>query len=230
MTVDAPAAEGPSERYSSLIALTLANLLRCRLSKVVVQMTGSSLALRFVRCGLALGTAIAIASISGCSLWRGEAPLRSSVSEQVGTGLPAEGASVCLESDGRNAALEVLLRSAVVDRGYRVVMQQSSARGEDACRFFVVLRASRARLGEMPKSISLDFRDVYTGETQRAQWRREEAAAPRYLCSGHGSQGSLTGADGASNALIAGPYGDPAMIMRSLVDQLFPSPAARWLR
>lgn len=192
-------------------------------------MNGHSYALRFARFGLAFAAAIAIASSSGCSLWPTQAPSPKTADARGGVGLPAEGASVCLQSDGTQAALDVLLRSAVVDRGYRVVMTDAAASTSgEACRFFLVLRASRAKMGEMPASISLEFRDVYTGEAQRAQWRRDKLAVPAYMRAAYVADDRRGVSDAGSNALIAGPYGDPAMIVRSLVDQLFPAPVNHW--
>lgn len=192
-------------------------------------MNGHSFALRLARFGLAFAAAIAIASSSGCSLWQTQEPSPKAADARGGVGLPAEGASVCLQSDGSQAALDVLLRSAVVDRGYRVVMTDAAAStSREACRFFLVLHASRAKMGEMPASIALDFRDVYTGETQRAQWRRDKLAVPGYLRAAHAADDRSSAPEAGGNALIAGPYGDPAMIVRSLVDQLFPAPVNRW--
>lgn len=134
------------------------------------------------------------------------------------SGLPEPGSTVCLASaGGYPAALDVFLRRALTDRGYRVVME---APRSGVCRFQVLMTArAGANPGELPQWMSLDFRDLYTGETQHADWRRSEVR-PAFIR----THSALSPSDGS--ALIAGPYVDPAMIVTNLVDQLFPTPTA----
>ena len=135
------------------------------------------------------------------------------------SGLPEQGASVCLSSTARSAStLEVFLRRAIADRGYRVVMLNPGESAiSDVCRFHVIFSTDGdVRSGELPRAITRDFRDFYTGESQHADWRRADTH-PSFM---------RTTADQGASMLIAGPYGDPAMIIRNLVDQLFPTPAA----
>ena len=140
------------------------------------------------------------------------------------SGLPEKGASVCLSSTGRRfSSFEVFLRRAIADRGYRVVMlnpgETLSTDISEVCRFHVIFSAfGEANPGEMPRAITLDFRDFYTGESQHADWRRADNP-PGFMRTG--AKG-----DAKQSPLIAGPYGDPDMIIRNLVDQLFPTPAA----
>lgn len=135
------------------------------------------------------------------------------------TGLPAQGETVCIASGaGNSSEFDLALRRALHDHGYRAVFLQP-AEEPDAkrCRFFLALTGARVWTpGDLPARIALDYRDLYTGETQRAVWRRTPAEQALRR------QGTGEGTDGAPNPLVSGLYGDVNLIMRHLVDQLFP--------
>ncbi len=172
--------------------------------------------------------AFAAALLSGCaSEGQPVGSLTAKASDPVGlvSGLPARGEAVCLVSVGEHPYIDLAVRRAIADRGYRVRLTAPGAPIDArACRFAVTVSAGRApNPSELPKKISLDFRDFYTGETLRAGWTRDDAK-PAYLrrTASDLSSSGLGAGRHAGNALIAGQYGDPDRIVQNLVDQLFP--------
>lgn len=182
----------------------------------------------------ALCAALGAALLAGCAAeGQRSASLAARAADPAGlvSGLPAQGEAVCLVSVGEHPYIDLAVRRAIADRGYRVRLTAPGATIDaQACRFAVTVSAGRApNPSELPKKISLDFRDFYTGETLRAGWTRDDAK-PAYLrrtssgaidSSGLSSSGLGAGRH-PGNALIAGQYGDPDLIVQNLVDQLFP--------
>ena len=105
----------------------------------------------------------------------------------------------------------------VVQRGAHAAYQTVAFQvGESRrCRFFVAISGSEMSTpGDLPASITLDYRDLFTGETQRSVWRRDPGTT---------ASGWRRASQKASpNALLAGAWGDLDLITRNLVDQLFP--------
>ncbi len=143
------------------------------------------------------------------------------------SGLPARGEEVCLITSGRHSqSLDVVLRSALVDRGYRVVMLKP---GEEpnakVCRFAVAIHADRgANFAQLPQTLSLDYRDFYTGEAQRAGWKRPAAAAEARQGFLHAASSESNRVSGVENVFLTPSCGDPDSVIRNLVDRLFPMP------
>lgn len=169
-----------------------------------------------------LSAVFAAALLCGCAggpVLDADLSARSEDPAGLVTGLPAQGETVCLAPGTENSSeYELALRRALHDHGYRAVFLQP-AEEPDAkrCRFHLVLTGARVWTpGDLPAKIALDYRDLYTGETQRALWRRTPAEQA-WRRTGAGST-----EDDAANPLVSGLYGDVNLIMRHLVDQLFP--------
>lgn len=75
--------------------------------------------------------------------------------------------------------------------------------------------------GDPPSMVALDYRDLYTGETQRAVWKLDRAATAWRRVSAD-SNGVPYRTD-VQNLLVTPAVGDFELILRDLVDQLFPA-------
>lgn len=133
------------------------------------------------------------------------------------SGIPAEGERVCLAAGSYHSTeLDISVHRALRDRGYNVTFLKGYEEPNPrCCRFFVAISGSEMTTpGDLPAALTLDYRDLYTGETQRAVWRRDPGASL------HGWHRASH--EGSPNALLAGAWGDLDLITRNLVDQLFP--------
>lgn len=133
------------------------------------------------------------------------------------SGIPAEGERVCLAAGSYHSTeLDISVHRALRDRGYNVTFLKGYEEPDPRrCRFFVAISGSAMSTpGDLPAAITLDYRDLFTGETQRAVWRRKPCGAPNGW--------HRAAEDGTANALLAGAWGDLDLITRNLVDQLFP--------
>lgn len=156
-------------------------------------------------CALALALA---GSVSGCA-WRGDAPSGPDAAARVSrlANFPEAGVEACLiPGEGYSPSLDLAVRGALDDRGFRVRLLDRGASPEaHRCRTTVTISAVSSKgFSELPERLTLDFRDAVTGEAKRAAWKCDAADA--------------------GNALTPGPFGDPERIVRDLVDQLFPRP------
>lgn len=161
-----------------------------------------------------------VMSLSGCTAEFQRASVLDARAEDpqgLISGIPAEGEKVCLAAGSYHSTeLDISVHRALRDRGYIVTFLKSYEEPDPRrCRFFVAISGSEMSTpGDLPAAITLDYRDLFTGETQRAVWRRNPC-------------GPLNGwhraaEDGAANALLAGVWGDLDLITHNLVDQLFP--------
>lgn len=158
--------------------------------------------------------------LSGCaSDFQRESVLDARAEDPQGliSGIPAQGEKVCLAAGSfHSTELDISVHRALRDRGYIVTFLKCYEEPNPRrCRFFVAISGSEMSTpGDLPASITLDYRDLFTGETQRSVWRRD----PGTTASGwrHASQKA------SPNALLAGAWGDLDLITRNLVDQLFP--------
>ena len=110
------------------------------------------------------------------------------------SGLPAAGEAVCLTAaSDHSPTIDIAVRRALRDRGYRAVMLAPDERPQPKqCRFIVAVSGEGAMMpGDPPLMVALDYRDLYTGETQRAVWKLNHSAnAWRRASDAAGSQTS----------------------------------------
>lgn len=147
---------------------------------------------------------------------------RSSDPRGLLTGLPAAGEKVCLSAASDHpSVLDISVRRALRDCGYdAVILPQGEEPKPKRCRFAVTIYAGAAPSpADLPDAVALEYRDFYTGETQRASWRKSlepmawrRAVAPRHVS-----------VSAQNNLLVSSSWGDMDMIVRELVDQLFPA-------
>lgn len=157
-----------------------------------------------------LGLCALALALAGCA-WRGDAPSGPDAAARVSrlANFPEAGVEACLiPGEGYSPSLDLAVRGALDDRGFRVRLLDRGASPEaHRCRTTVTISAVSSKgFSELPERLTLDFRDAVTGEAKRAAWKCDAADA--------------------GNALTPGPFGDPERIVRDLVDQLFPRPVA----
>lgn len=131
------------------------------------------------------------------------------------SGLPAAGENICLQSAGMSDAyLDLVTRTALDDHGFNVIWLNHDMDPTVTCRFVVTLTTQMSVTHlNTPNLIVLDYQDRFTGETQRAMWRRP------------GTQTPVSGdMQHVSNLLLPRNYFEPERVIRNLVDQLFPMP------
>ena len=162
-----------------------------------------------------------LALLTGCaSEFQRESVLDARAEDPEGliSGIPAEGEKVCLAAGSfHSTELDISVHRALRDRGYIVTFLKGYEEPNPRrCRFLVAISGSEMSTpGDLPQSITLDYRDLFTGETQRSVWRRDP---------GTSAAGWRQASHKASpNALLAGAWGDLDLITRNLVDQLFPA-------
>lgn len=147
-----------------------------------------------------LAAAAALAGVASCSTepLPKDPPIRT-------TGLPSARELVCIQSSDVPDVLQITMRRLLADRGLRVRMlaQNEECR---SCRYGLTLRSGALRSsGDLPASVSLEFKDFYTGEAQRATWEKPDMVKP-------------------AQGLVPYPYADPDQVVENLVDVLFPAP------
>ena len=155
---------------------------------------------------LSLAAAALLTGCSGAEPRRAVLDARSQDAAGLTSGMPARGEKVCLASaSGRSTGLEIAVRRALADRGYGTV--------------FLAVSVTATRIpGEMPRFITLDYRDLYTSETQRAIWRRDLApGTPAWRRTAQCAHD-----DAAPANSLLGAWGDVDRVVGNLVDQLFP--------
>ena len=98
--------------------------------------------------------------------------------------------------------MEVMARQHLQSKGYIVKLAGSGA-GASACRQRLWINVSDSSLGAyQPRSISVEWRDGYTGEGRRASWKSR-----------------TTGSE--STILTAAYSDDPQAVLLRLLDNLF---------
>lgn len=135
-----------------------------------------------IRRAFAVGFCASIFLLGGCTTnVQQPADLSACLHDPRGliSGLPAAGEAVCLTAaSDHSPTIDIAVRQALRDRGYKAVMlsAQESPRPKQ-CRFLVAVSGRGAMLpGDPPSMVALDYRDLYTGETQRAVWKLDRAA------------------------------------------------------
>lgn len=172
---------------------------------------------------LPVTAAFAAALIAGCASQTEPARLSARTADPDGmlSGLPARGETVCLAAASEErSSLELAVRRALADRGYRVsFLAPEEEPNPKRCRFFVTMTASRmSNPSDLPSEITLDYRDLYNGETQRANWRRDSRAAEARAAVKSGNDVVKS----FESPLLTPGYADFELTVRNLVDQLFP--------
>lgn len=172
----------------------------------------------------ASAAALCALALAGCAADAGrpaDLSARSSDPQGLISGLPASGEAVCLAATAdRQPVLDLQVRRALADRGYRVLMlAPGEVPSPKRCRFLVTVTGGRtATPADLPDAIELDYFDLYTGESQRAKWRREANL------NGWRRASALQVQAGApNNPLLSVPAMDCELIVRNLVDRLFPA-------
>lgn len=157
--------------------------------------------------------------LTGCATELQDAQLsaRNHDPEGLVTGIPARGENVCLgAASGVSSDIDIAVRRSLTDRGYGTtflsVGEQPSAK---TCRFYVTISATALRVpGTVPRRLAIDYRDLYTGETQRAEWTRDGVEARSAFLRASPSSGCET--------FMPSAWGDVDRIVGNLVDRLFP--------
>ena len=180
-----------------------------------------------IRRAFAVGFCASIFLLGGCTTnvqQPADLSARSHDPRGLISGLPAAGEAVCLTAaSDHSPTIDIAVRQALRDRGYKAVMlsAQESPRPKQ-CRFLVAVSGRGAMLpGDPPSMAALDYRDLYTGETQRAVWKLDRAATAWRRASAD-SNGVPYRTD-VQNLLVTPAVGDFELILRDLVDQLFPA-------
>lgn len=170
---------------------------------------------------LSLAAAALLTGCSGAEPRRAVLDARSQDAAGLTSGMPARGEKVCLASaSGRSTGLEIAVRRALADRGYGTVfLAPEEEPPAKRCRFSLAVSVTETRIpGEMPRFITLDYRDLYTSETQRAIWRRDLApGTPAWRRTAQCAHD-----DAAPANSLLGAWGDVDRVVGNLVDQLFP--------
>lgn len=134
----------------------------------------------------------------------------------------AERPLLCLTSAGSaHPALDIAVRRAFADRGYPVRWVDDAREiSSRTCRYVFSLSVGPARNpSELPDFISLEYRDAYTGESNRVSWKKMSVGSFMRVTAG--------AADAGNNAFLTGFYDDPDRIVRGLVDRILPAYGSR---
>lgn len=161
--------------------------------------------------------------LAGCTAAPQDPGLQARANDPAGlvSGIPARGENVCLAAaPGLSGDVAIAVRGALSDRGYETRFllpgEQPSAK---ACRFLVTVSGAALRMpGTLPRYLAVDYRDLFTGEAQRAEWTREGDGTSRP----GGSAFLRPDAAAAGNPLAPGAWGNLDWIVGKLVDRLFP--------
>lgn len=153
----------------------------------------------------------------GCAFAPGESDEASLIKHAETASQTGDRSMLCLTTHGSaDPALEIAVRRALADRGWDVRWYEDPREATSrTCRFMVSLSSGQARNpSELPDFIAVEYRDAYTGESDRAYWKKR---------SGYGlMRAAAETLPLGDNALLTGYYDDPERIVRGLVERLIP--------